>query len=91
MDEVKVLGLVAAALTTVANIPQTIKVVKTRSTKSISAVTYALLFAGMVLWVVYGVLKTDLPIILANGIAAALCLTILFVKCWAKYNGIERE
>jgi len=89
MDDVEILGLVAAAFTTIANIPQTIKIVKTRSTKSISAITYAMLFVGMVLWVVYGIIKTDLPIILANGIAAALCGTILTVKCWAKYRGTE--
>jgi len=89
MDDVEILGLVAAAFTTIANIPQTIKIVKTKSTKSISAITYAMLFVGMVLWVVYGIIKTDLPIILANGIAAALCGTILAVKCWAKYRGTE--
>ena len=80
MDEIEILGLTAAFLTTVANIPQTIKIIRTRSTKSISAFTYSLLFAGMLLWVVYGICKKDLPIILANGIAALLCGIILVIK-----------
>ncbi|WP_221932256.1 SemiSWEET family sugar transporter [Flavobacterium zepuense] len=89
MDNVEILGLIAAGFVTVANIPQTIKIVKTRSTKSISAITYAMLFVGMVLWVIYGIYKDDLPIIMANSIAAALCGTILTVKCLAKFRGNE--
>ena len=80
MDYTEALGLGAAFLTTVANIPQAIKVIKTKSTKSLSARTYSLLFAGMVLWVVYGILIDDLPVILANCIAGSLCGIILFMK-----------
>jgi len=89
MDNVEILGLIAAGFVTVANIPQTVKIVKTKSTKSISAITYAMLFVGMVLWVIYGVKKHDLPVILANSVAAALCGTILTVKCLAKFRGTE--
>jgi MtN3 and saliva related transmembrane protein len=80
MDYIQALGLAAAFFTTAANIPQTIKVIKTGSTKSLSSATYAMLFLGMVLWVVYGIIKNDLPIILANSIAGALCGIILFMK-----------
>lgn len=91
MDLLQVLGLLAAILTTAANIPQAIKVIKTRSTKSLSAATYAMLFAGMVLWVMYGILRNDLPIILANAIAGALCGIILFMKLWSKYFNKEKK
>jgi MtN3 and saliva related transmembrane protein len=80
MDAIEALGLVAALFTTVANIPQAIKVIRTRSTKSISAVTYSMLFLGMLLWVTYGICKNDLPIILANSVAALLCGIILVIK-----------
>lgn len=80
MDYIQVLGLVAAFTTTAANIPQTVKVIKTSSTKSLSALTYAMLFIGMVLWVIYGIIRNDLPIILANSIAGALCGIILIMK-----------
>lgn len=91
MDILQVMGFLAAVLTTAANIPQAIKVIKTRSTKSLSAATYAMLFAGMVLWVLYGIFRKDLPIILANAIAGALCGIILFMKLWAKYFNKERK
>ena len=85
MNLIQILGLAAAVFTTAANIPQTIKVIKTRSTKSLSAATYDMLFVGMLLWVLYGVLRKDLPVILANAIAGLLCGIILFMKLWAKY------
>ncbi len=80
MDYTQALGLVAAFFTTIANIPQAIKVIKTREVKSLSALTYTLLFIGMITWVAYGILRSDLPIILANSIAGALCGIILFMK-----------
>lgn len=85
MDYIQALGLAAAFFTTVANIPQAIKVIRTGSTKSLAASTYAMLFLGMALWVVYGIVRNDLPVILANAIAGALCGVILAMKLWHKY------
>lgn len=86
MDYIQVIGLLAAILTTGANIPQTIKVIRTKSTKSLSAVTYAMLFLGMVMWVVYGVIRDDIPLILANSIAGLLCGIILLMKLYGLYR-----
>lgn len=80
MDEIQILGLAAAALTTIANFPQAYKIIKTKNTRDISAVTYALLLSGLLLWLAYGIIKSDLPIIIGNGIAATLAGTILFLK-----------
>ncbi|WP_159800076.1 SemiSWEET family sugar transporter [Flavobacterium sp. MK4S-17] len=91
MDYIQVIGLLAAIFTTGANIPQTIKVIKTRSTKSLSSVTYALLFLGMALWVIYGVIKSDIPIILANAVAGSLCGIILFMKLLALYRKKQQQ
>jgi MtN3 and saliva related transmembrane protein len=86
MDYTQVLGLAAAFFTTVANIPQAVKVIRTGSTKSLAASTYAMLFLGMALWVVYGVIRKDVPVILANAIAGTLCGVILFMKLWYRYR-----
>lgn len=80
MDYIQVLGLAAAAFTTGANFPQTYKIIKTKSTKDISKVTYFMLLCGGILWLVYGILKSDIPIIIANGISAAICGIILILK-----------
>lgn len=91
MDYIEILGLTAALFTTVANIPQAVKVIKTRSTKSLSAASYTILFIGLTLWTVYGISRNDLPVLLGNVIAAALCSIILGVKLWCKYVSGEKE
>ena len=80
MDYVQIMGLAAAVFTTAANIPQALKIIRTKSTKSISTATYALLLTGFIGWITYGVLRDDLPIILANSISALISITILFLK-----------
>ncbi|MDV6168772.1 SemiSWEET transporter [Flavobacterium sp. DG1-102-2] len=80
MDYIEIIGLSAAFFTTIANIPQAVKVIRTREVKSLSAPTYSMLFLGMVIWVIYGAIRNDLPIILANSIAGSLCGIILIMK-----------
>jgi MtN3 and saliva related transmembrane protein len=86
MDYIQILGLAAAVLTTLANIPQAVKIIKTKSTKSISSFTYALLFTGLVLWTVYGLIRSDLPLILANGLSSILAGIILSMKLLSEKN-----
>ena len=84
MDYIQILGLIAATLTTGANLPQAYKAIKTRSTKSLSAVSFAMLFSGSVTWVIYGIFRNDIPVILANSISGSLHGIILFLKLTAK-------
>ncbi len=84
MDYLQILGLAAAALTTVANVPQAIKMIRTKSTKSISVVAYSILFTGLLLWLAYGIMKNDLPIILANAASALVAGIILTMKIIGK-------
>ena len=78
MDLVTILGLTAAAMTTVAFLPQAIKTIRTKHTQDLSLRMYVILTTGIVLWFVYGVLKEDLPIIVANAITFVFTATILF-------------
>lgn len=80
MDVIQTTGYAAAFLTMVCNIPQAIKIIRTKDTKSVSAVTYSLLLAGLVLWVIYGFMRNDLPVILCNSFSALFCATVLFLK-----------
>ena len=91
MDYTEALGLLAAFLTTIANIPQAVKVIRTRSTKALSAPTYVFLFTGLTLWTVYGIISDDLPVLLGNAIAAVLCGIILGIKLWCKYVSGEKD
>lgn len=74
------IGLVAAACTTAANLPQLKKAWTSGQTDDISLKTLLLFGCGLGLWVVYGVLQKDIVIILANAISLALLLALLWLK-----------
>ncbi|MCW7472478.1 hypothetical protein CH354_09145 [Leptospira levettii] len=74
------IGYVAAFLTTVSFLPQVLRVVMTKQTRDISRNMYIMFFFGVVLWFVYGVLKSDFPIILANVVTLFFVTIILYYK-----------
>ena len=80
METSTILGLVAACLTTVAFFPQAVKSWRTRSTGDISLAMVSLLVIGIGLWLVYGIMLRDIPLIVANTITFALAASILYVK-----------
>jgi MtN3 and saliva related transmembrane protein len=75
------LGLIAGTLTSIAAIPQLVKTLRTRHARDISVWQPLLLSLGIALWLIYGMLIHDLPLVLAN-IVPLICnimLTILKV------------
>ncbi len=80
MKLVTIIGLVAAACTNISFMPQAIKIIKLRETREISLLTYVLLEAGIFLWLVYGILISNLPVTLANGITLIFTTIILALK-----------
>jgi len=74
------IGIAAAILTTTAFAPQAIQAWRTRSTRDVSLTMFSLMVAGILLWLVYGILIGDLPLILANGITLLLAGAILVAK-----------
>ena len=80
MDLITIIGLVAACFTTVALLPQLVKVWKTKSTKDISTGMFTLYCGGVLLWFIYGVSLNNFPIILANSLAFVQGIVILVFK-----------
>jgi len=76
----EILGYCAAAATTASFIPQATKVIKTRDTKSISLWMYLIFCFGLVLWLVYGIMLSAMPIILANSITLLFAGIVLGYK-----------
>jgi lactoylglutathione lyase len=74
----KIIGFVAACLTTGAFVPQAIKTWRTKSTDDLSPVMFILFCLGILLWLFYGIMKHDLPMILANSVTICLAGIILF-------------
>ena len=80
MDTTTILGLAAAALTTAAFLPQMIKTWRTRQTRDISLGMFSVLCLGICLWLLYGFLRGDLPLVIGNAITLVLAGTILVFK-----------
>ncbi|MBE0538306.1 MAG: SemiSWEET transporter [Ignavibacterium sp.] len=74
------LGYIAAFCTTIAFIPQALKVYKTKHTKDISLGMFSLLNAGFILWLWYGILIISYPIIIANAVTIVIAIYIFITK-----------
>lgn len=75
-------GLLAGTLTSIASVPQLVKTLRTRHARDISIWQPVLLSIGVALWLIYGILINDSPLILANIIPLAcnVMLTILKLR-----------
>lgn len=80
MDIFTIVGLAAATCTTFSFLPQAVKVIRTKQTKDLSLVMYSVFTLGVFLWLVYGILVKDAPLIIANVITFILAATILIMK-----------
>lgn len=74
------IGLVAGVLTTIAFIPQLLKIYASKSGKDVSARMFVIFSLGVALWLAYGILIGSLPVILANTVTLALSLAIMGLK-----------
>ncbi|WP_167882424.1 SemiSWEET transporter [Leptospira sarikeiensis] len=84
MDPISLLGFIACTLTTLAFVPQVIKVVLEKKTRDISRNMYLILSVGVFFWFCYGILRNDFPITLANGFTLLFTCTILWYKIRSK-------
>lgn len=80
MDPITILGLVAGLLSTLAGLPQLIKIWRTKKTHDISLGMYIILSAGVFLWLIYGIIIKDIPIVVANFVGLVLVLSLLALK-----------
>ncbi len=80
INGITLLGLTAATLTTLAFLPQVIKSWRSRETRDVSLGMFAVLTVGIILWLIYGLLIGDLPLVVANGVTLVLAVTMLYLK-----------
>lgn len=75
--DTEILGLIAGGLTSIASMPQLIKVIKTKNVEDLSWLMLLILVTGLSLWVWYGIQQDELPIILSNSFAVIVNLALL--------------
>jgi len=74
------IGIAAAILTTAAYAPQAWQAWRTRSTRDVSLPMFLMMVTGITLWLIYGLMIGDLPLILANAVTLLLAGAILVAK-----------
>ncbi len=77
-------GVAAALLTTFSFVPQFLKIIRTKETKGISPIMIIQIMLGLILWIVYGLLRQDIVIIAANSVGFLIILATLFA--YLKYR-----
>jgi MtN3 and saliva related transmembrane protein len=80
MEIASVVGSLAAICSTISFAPQAWQIIKTRDTESISLSAYVVTVIGFSLWLLYGILRAEWPIIASNAICLGLASFILFMK-----------
>ena len=80
MDSITFLGLSAGLLTTVSAVPQLLKAWRTKSTADISLGAVVLLVSGVGLWLLYGIMINNFPLIAANVVTLIVWIGTLILK-----------
>ena len=76
----ELLGYIAAFCTTVAFVPQVVKTYKSKSAASLSLGMFLFFTGGIVLWLIYGIMINEYPIIVANVVTLILAVTLIYFK-----------
>ncbi len=77
MDIITLIGLLAAACTTISFLPQVIQILRTGNVDGISLQMYSIFTFGVTMWLIYGIAIQNLPMLLANLITLILASMVL--------------
>jgi MtN3 and saliva related transmembrane protein len=82
METTQLIGIGASIGTGISLLPQLIKIIREKKAENVSLPMLGVLFAGLVLWVIYGIMKEDWIIIISNAVSMILnaCTAILSIR-----------
>ena len=86
MDAIDILGMTAGCISSITFLPQVIKTWKTKSAIDVSGLMFTFATASVVMWLIYGLLVNNTPIIFTNATILVLSLTMLYFKIRYKEN-----
>jgi MtN3 and saliva related transmembrane protein len=82
MDMLLDTGYIGGICTTIAFLPQVVKTWNSRSAHDLSWGLLFLLLIGVFLWMIYGIVSADIPVMLANGVTSIFIVSIVGMKWW---------
>jgi MtN3 and saliva related transmembrane protein len=80
MSVIQIIGIAASACTATSLLPQLVKICRDKKANDISLPMLGILFAGVALWIWYGVLKEDMIIVAANAVSLVLNVAIVILS-----------
>ena len=80
MSTEEIIGIAAGICTATSLLPQVIKTIKTKEAEEVSFKMLLTLLAGLILWIIYGWMKKDLPILVTNCFSLLLNLAMIFLR-----------
>ena len=89
MDLADILGYLAATLTTAAFVPQVWRTFRTKDVSGISLRMYSIFTAGIAVWLAYGIVLQETPMMVANSLSLVLACAVLVMKL--KYGRDPQE
>jgi MtN3 and saliva related transmembrane protein len=87
MEITSYIGIAAGICSAVSSIPQLGKIIKEKKAENISGFMLGILLVGLALWIWYGILKDDYPIIITNSFSILVNLLIIFFTIRYKDKG----
>jgi len=91
MDMISVIGVLAAIVSTINQLPQAWKTITSKDTHSLSLGMYCMVWTATALWLTYGILLKDLPLILSNTISLIPISYILWSKIRNTVSGKDSK
>jgi len=80
MNWTQVIGLAAGVCTASSLLPQVFKTLREKKAQDISLWMLFVLQAGLILWVVYGFRRNDLPVIATNSFSLLVNITMIILR-----------
>lgn len=80
MDPVTLLGILAGAITTIGLLPQVIVSFRTKSTKDLSMGMLTMMSSGLLLWIIYGIMIQNIPLLMADSVSFLINSGLLIMK-----------
>ena len=80
MESIQILGMAAGSISAITFLPQVIKTWRTKSAEDISMLMFTFATISVVMWLIYGIILKDIPIIYTNSLVLICSLIMLYFK-----------
>jgi MtN3 and saliva related transmembrane protein len=88
-NHTEIVGISAGICTSISLLPQLIKLLKNKKAEDISLFYLLILFIGLALWIWYGFLREDIPILVTNGFS--LVINGIIIILGIRYKRAHKE